>query len=376
MKNTPRPPSRVDIELGPRSYAIHIGTGLIKNAGQHLESLITNRHIVIIADEAIAQTYLPPLVEALAKSASKIDDLTVPSGESSKSLARFEQVLENLLSLNIDRKVLLIALGGGVIGDLSGYVAASLFRGVDFIQVPTTLLAQVDSSVGGKTGINAKAGKNLIGAFHQPKAVLADTDTLSTLPIRELKAGYAEIAKYGLLGDAAFFDWLDQEQQNILQLNPTPLTQAIEHCCRAKAAIVAADETESGQRALLNLGHTFGHAYEAEAGYDGSVLHGEAIAAGITDAYRLGVRLGTASIDDLERVKAHFSQADLPTHRAMLSSRLAKVATSRLITHMQKDKKVASGQIVFIVPHGIGDAKVEKSVDIDLVRDVMENQEI
>ena len=292
---------------------------------------------------------MPRLGDALDAHALKIDHVTVPSGEASKSIAMFGQVMEDVLALNVDRRVMLVALGGGVIGDLVGYVAASLLRGVDFIQVPTTLLAQVDSSVGGKTGINAAAGKNLIGAFHQPQAVLADTDTLRTLPMREIRAGYAEVAKYGLLGDADFFEWLDQQQDEILNLDDHALVEAIRRCCLAKAQIVAEDEKEAGRRALLNLGHTFGHAYEAEAGYDGTVLHGEAVAAGMADAYRLGMRLGTASQDDLDRVKSHLTRAGLPVNRAMLSNRLGDVDVNRLMIHMQKDKKVSSGR-VFIVP--------------------------
>lgn len=366
---------RVDVDLGNRTYPIHIGPGLIEHADEYLSSIIADRHIVIIADEAVTETHLPRLQSAFAGHVDRLDHVVVPRGEASKSIAVFGQVMEEVLSLNIDRHVLLVALGGGVIGDLVGFVAASLLRGVDFVQIPTTLLAQVDSSVGGKTGINAAAGKNLIGAFHQPLAVLADIDTLKTLPMRELKAGYAEVAKYGLLGDADFFEWLEAEQDNILKLNDAALVETICRCCQAKADIVAEDEKEAGRRALLNLGHTFGHAYEAEAGYDGSVLHGEAVAAGMTDAYRLGMRLGSASQEDLDRVKAHLTRAGLPTSRAMLSNKLGEVAVSTLMTHMQKDKKVTSGQIVFIVPHGIGNAKVDKSVDSDLARDVMEKQE-
>lgn len=367
--------ARVDVDLGNRTYPIHIGPGVIEKADEYINSIIKDRHVVIVADVSVTETHLPRLTQAINGQVARLDHVTVPSGEASKAVAVFGQVMEEILSLNVDRKVLLVALGGGVIGDLVGFVAASLLRGVDFIQVPTTLLAQVDSSVGGKTGINAKAGKNLIGAFHQPQAVLADTDTLKTLPIRELRAGYAEVAKYGLLGDADFFDWLEAKQNNILQRDDEALVEAIKRCCQAKATIVAEDEKEAGRRALLNLGHTFGHAYEAEAGYDGTVLHGEAVAAGMTDAYRLGIRLGTSDQKDLDRVKAHLTRAGLPISRAMLSNRLGEVSVDSLMRHMQKDKKVTSGQIVFIVPHGIGHANVNKSVNADLARDVMETQE-
>ncbi len=367
--------NRVDVNLGTRTYPIHIGPGLIDDAATYIGPLVADRHLVIIADNAVKNTHLERLKKSLADSPSKLDTILVPSGEKSKSMATFSDVMEKVLALNVDRKVMLIALGGGVIGDLVGFVAASLLRGVAFIQVPTTLLAQVDSSVGGKTGINAKAGKNLIGAFHQPQAVLADTNSLATLPIRELRAGYAEVAKYGLLGDAEFFDWLDHHQDQLLTLDQATLVEAVARCCQAKADIVAEDEKEAGRRALLNLGHTFGHAYEAEAGYDGTVLHGEAVSAGMTDAYRLGVRLGTANQDDLDRVKTHLNNAGLPTSRAMLSNRMGDVDVNRLMTHMQKDKKVAAGQIVFIVPHGIGNAQVDTSVDAALAYDVMETQE-
>jgi 3-dehydroquinate synthase len=376
-KNTPQKATSVcvDVDLGDRRYPIHIGPGLIDQASLYIGDLISGCHVIIIADQSISETCLPRLKHAFGTHPSHLDDITVSSGEASKSMGVFGPLMEDILALNVDRKVVLVALGGGVIGDLAGFAAASLLRGVDYIQVPTTLLAQVDSSVGGKTGINAKAGKNLIGAFHQPQAVLADTDTLKTLPVRELRAGYAEVVKYGLLGDADFFNWLEEMQESILNLEDDPLAEAVARCCRAKAAIVAEDEKEAGRRALLNLGHTFGHAYEAEAGYDGTVLHGEAIAAGMTDAYRLAVRLGTASDDDLDRVKSHLMRAGLPVSRGMLSNRLGEADPDRLMDHMQKDKKTSGGKIVFIVPHGIGDARVDRTVDSRLVREVMETQD-
>ncbi|MCE2517808.1 MAG: 3-dehydroquinate synthase [Alphaproteobacteria bacterium] len=364
----------VTVDLGERTYPIHIGPGLLRQADHYIGPLVDGRHLVVIADQAVAGSHMTTLTASLSGLAARLDTITVASGEASKSIACFGQVMEQVLALNVDRKVMLIALGGGVIGDLVGYVAASLLRGVDFIQVPTTLLAQVDSSVGGKTGINARAGKNLIGAFHQPQAVLADTDTLATLPPREIRAGYAEVAKYGLLGDAEFFDWLDTNQGRILALDNAALTETVARCCLAKARIVAEDEKEGGRRALLNLGHTFGHAYEAEANYDGSVLHGEAVAAGMVDAYRLGVRLGTATQAELERVIDHLRRAGLPTTRAMLSNLLGEVSAEVLMRHMQKDKKVSDGAIVFIVPHGIGDARVDRDVDPAQAKAVLEAQ--
>ena len=379
ISNNPDPSHKdpyqcVDVALGARGYPIHIGPGLLRQADHLLADLIADRHLVIVADQALAETYLPVLIKSLENTAQKVDALTVAGGEGSKSITCFGQVMEDVLALNVDRKVMLVAFGGGVIGDLVGFVAASLLRGVDFIQIPTTLLAQVDSSVGGKTGINAKAGKNLIGAFHQPLAVLADLDVLKTLPIRELRAGYAEVVKYGLLGDADFFNWLEDHQDDVLGLDDHALVDCVATCCRAKAKIVAEDEREGGKRALLNLGHTFGHAYEAEAGYDGSVLHGEAVAAGMVDAYRLAVLLKQATADDLAKVTAHLLRAKLPIKRSMLSNKLGQADASEIMRHMQKDKKVSAGMIVFIIPHGIGDARVDKTVDPAIALDVIQHQ--
>lgn len=362
----------VEVSLGNRSYPIHIGPDLIPHADALLAGMATGRHLVVIADAALTETHLPGLMDALGRIANRLDAVTVPSGEASKSLNEYSRLMESLLALGVDRNVLLVALGGGVIGDLAGFAAASLLRGVDFIQIPTTLLAQIDSSVGGKTGINAAAGKNLIGAFHQPRAVLADTASLATLPLREMRAGYAEMVKYGLLGDVEFFTWLEDNGDAVLRLDPDAVIPAVARCCRAKALIVEEDERESGRRALLNLGHTFGHAYEAEAGYDGSVLHGEAVAAGMVDAFRLGCRLGTCSRNDLDRVEAHLSAAGLPTHRSQLSNRLGEADPARLRDHMKKDKKASGGNIVLILPHGIGDARVDKTVDPAHVLAVLE----
>jgi 3-dehydroquinate synthase len=369
------PYQMVDVDLGERSYPIYIGAGLLAHGDEFIGDLVKDRHAIIVTDYAVAGSHFVSLKGSLEGIAERLDAITMPGGEPSKSVVCFDALIEQILTLNIDRDVILIALGGGVIGDLTGYVAASLLRGVDFIQVPTTLMAQVDSSVGGKTGINAKAGKNLIGAFHQPRAVLADMSTLSTLPIREIRAGYAEIVKYGLLGDAKLFDWLDQNQDLILQLNPVVLTETVKRCCLAKAQIVAEDERESGKRALLNLGHTFAHAYEVEANYDGSVLHGEAVAAGIVDAYRLAVRLGYVDEEQLLQIKIHLSRAGLPTNRTMLSNLLGGVSADVLIGHMQKDKKARNGAMTFIVPHGIGDARVDCNVDIAHIKAVLEAQD-
>ncbi len=363
---------QVSVDLGDRQYPIHIGAGLLTDAHKLISDHVKGRHVIIISDVAVIETHGKTLAGSLEGVTGRLDHLSLAGGEGAKSLAGYSSLMEDLLALGVDRNTVIVALGGGVIGDLAGFVAASLLRGVDFIQVPTTLLAQVDSSVGGKTGINARAGKNLIGAFHQPRAVLADTGTLKTLPSREFRSGYAEVVKYGLLGDIDFFAWLEDNGAQVLAGDDEALDKAIAHCCRAKAAIVAADEYENGARALLNLGHTFGHAYEAEAGYDGSVLHGEAIAAGMMDAFRLAFRLGHVGSEDLDRVKAHFTAMELPLSRQQLSNRLGEVESDRLISHMKKDKKASAGNIVLIVPHGIGDARVDRGVSEADVRAVLD----
>jgi 3-dehydroquinate synthase len=265
---------------------------------------------------------------------------------------------------------LLIAFGGGVVGDLAGFAAASLLRGVDFVQIPTSLLAQVDSSVGGKTGVNAASGKNLIGAFYQPKAVLADTSLLASLPDRELRAGYAEMVKYGLLGDVAFFNWLDVNSSAVLALEPAAIIRAIHISCSAKARIVEADEREAGKRALLNLGHTFAHAFEAEAGYNGSLLHGEAVAAGMGLAFDLSVDLGFCAPDDAAKCKAHLRAVGLPAGQADLAA--GNAAPSKLIAHMKHDKKMRDGRMYFILVNAIGDAFVSGDVPPDAVETLLQ----
>ena len=354
-------PEQITIDLGARSYAIHIGQGLLAQAHDHLASIIKGRQVVIIADEAPAQHWLEPLETSL-KTSAPCTSITIKGGESAKSLANYSALVEKILDLGISRDTILIALGGGVIGDLVGFCAASLLRGLDFIQIPTTFLAQVDSAVGGKTGINAKAGKNLIGAFHQPKAVLIDLDCLETLPLREMRAGYAEVVKYGLLGDETFFAWLEQHGADVLQKNQKPLITAIRHCCQAKAAIVAADETESGKRALLNLGHTFAHAFETEAGYAGDLLHGEAVAAGLGHAFALSHRLGFIDTEACQRLAAHLRQAALPTWRSDLPKKIAHADSARLINHMQKDKKTRANRLVLVLVRAIGDAFIAKDI--------------
>ncbi len=294
------------VGLDRRAYDITIGNGLIANAHDVLGDIVAGRQVVIVSDSNVAPLHLDNLTTSLERVCRRCDSLIVPAGEASKSMAVLAKLLDDILALGVDRGLVLIALGGGVIGDLAGFAAASLLRGVDYIQVPTSLLAQVDSSVGGKTGVNAAKGKNLIGAFYQPRAVLADTGVLASLPSRELHAGYAEIVKYGLLGDAEFFGWLETNSRAVLALEEEALRHAIKTSCAAKAAIVEADEREAGQRALLNLGHTFAHAFEAEAHYDGRLLHGEAVAAGMGVAFELSARLGYCPEDDVARCKAHY----------------------------------------------------------------------
>ena len=352
---------QITIDLDTRSYTIHIGQGFLAYAHDHLAPIIKGRQVVIIADKTPAQHWLEPL-ETSIKTIAPCHSITIKGGEGAKSLANYSALMEEILGLGITRDTILIALGGGVIGDLVGFCAASLLRGLDFIQIPTTFLAQVDSAVGGKTGINAKAGKNLIGAFHQPKAVLIDLDCLETLSLREMRAGYAEVVKYGLLGDAKFFTWLEQNGADVLQKNQKPLITAIRHCCQAKAAIVAADETESGKRALLNLGHTFAHAFEAEAGYAGDLLHGEAVAAGLGHAFALSHRLGFIDAQDCQRLAAHLRQAALPTWRSDLPKKIAHADSARLISHMQKDKKARANRLVLVLVRAIGDAFIAKDI--------------
>jgi 3-dehydroquinate synthase len=289
----------------------------------------------------------------------------VPAGEGSKSYATFEKVCEAIIAARVERNDLIVALGGGVIGDLAGFAASCARRGLDFVQVPTTLLAQVDSSVGGKTGINSRQGKNLIGAFHQPALVIADTALLDTLPKREFRAGYAEVAKYGLLGDAAFFAWLEKNWQDVFAGGPAR-EHAIAVCCRAKAGIVARDERETGERALLNLGHTFGHALEAGCGFSSRLLHGEAVALGIALAFEFSAKKGLIAASDAARASTHLAAVGLPTHLTDVSGGIPTVDV--LMDLIAQDKKVRRGSLTFILVRGIGQAFIEKNVDATEVR--------
>ena len=348
------------VELGARSYDILVGEGLLAGAGRHLAPLMGQRRALIVTDDKVADLHLASLERALDDAGLAYDAVVVPAGETTKDFAHLEQLLERLLDMNVERGTILLALGGGVIGDLTGFAAAVLLRGLDFVQIPTTLLAQVDSSVGGKTGINTRHGKNLVGAFHQPRLVLADTETLSTLPRREFLAGYAEVVKYGLINDAEFFTWLEGHGTGVIEGDAAARRHVVLTSCAAKAAIVAADERETGLRALLNLGHTFGHALEAETGYSGELLHGEAVAVGLVMAFELSARLNLCPAEDAARVRRHLATVGLPTGLEALGGRAWD--TQRLAQHMRRDKKVRDGRVTFVLVRGIGQAFLAENV--------------
>ena len=349
------PATTVTVPLGARRYDVVIGPGLLEDAGARIADVLGPRRAIVVADAALEAT---PHVDRL-RTGLDAPVLTVAPGEGSKSLARYAALMEDLLALRPDRATAIVALGGGVVGDLAGFAAATLLRGVPYVQVPTTLLAQVDSAVGGKTGINSAHGKNLVGAFHQPALVLADLATLATLPARERRAGYAEVVKYGLLGDADFFAWLEAEGARALAGDLDALAHVVATSVRAKAAIVAADEEErSGTRALLNLGHTFAHAYEALTGMGADLRHGEAVALGLVDAFRLSARLGLCAGEDAERVAAHLAAQGLPTRRG----EVAALDPDAIVAAMRGDKKVADGRLTFSLVRGIGRAFVHREV--------------
>jgi 3-dehydroquinate synthase len=321
--------------------------------------------VAIVTDSAVARLHLATVEKSLSAAGVISTSIEVPPGEASKNYATFEKVCEALIAARIERGDLVIALGGGVIGDLAGFAAAAVRRGLDYVQMPTTLLAQVDSSVGGKTGIDSPQGKNLIGAFHQPVLVIADTALLDTLPKREFAAGYAEVVKYGLLGDAGFFSWLEANWQDVFS-GGAGREHAIAICCRAKAAIVARDEREMGERALLNLGHTFGHAFEAAAGFSTKLLHGEAIGLGMTLAFEFSAKRGLIDTASVARVKKHLAAIGLPTAIRDLQGLLPDI--DQLMTLISQDKKVKRGKLTFILVRGIGQAFVERDVDPAAVR--------
>ncbi|MDF1722319.1 MAG: 3-dehydroquinate synthase [Minwuia sp.] len=350
----------VTVALADRSYDILIGTGLLERAGAHVAALLRRPRLAVVTDEHVAAAQLPAFLAACKQEGIACETLILPPGEATKNFTQLERLSRWLIGQQVGRDDMVVALGGGVIGDLTGFAAAILRRGTGFIQVPTTLLAQVDSSVGGKTAINTPEGKNLIGAFHQPALVLADTDTLDTLPPREVLAGYAEIVKYGLLGDRPFFEWLEQHGEKVIAGDDAARAEAVARSCQAKADIVAADERENDQRALLNLGHTFGHALEAEGGYDGRLLHGEAVAIGMVQALEFSVRLGLCPGQDAVRARRHLARVGLPVDPA--DRGLGDVPADRLVAHMAQDKKVRDGRLTFVLARGIGDAFITRDV--------------
>lgn len=353
---------RVDLSAtgNAASYDIYVGAGLLARAGDYIASLLARPKVAIVTDETVAGLHLDALKASLGQNGITVSSLSLPAGEGSKSFAMLEKLTDWLLAEKIERDDIIIALGGGVIGDLTGFAAAILRRGVSFVQIPTTLLAQVDSSVGGKTAINAASGKNLIGAFHQPRLVLADTDVLNTLPQRDFLAGYAEVIKYAALGDADFFDWLESNLDGLLARDTALLQEAVARSCSAKAAIVAADEKEKGQRALLNLGHTFGHAYEALTGYGQDLLHGEGVALGMVMAYELSASLDLCPPEDAARLRRHIAAAGLPVDSFAIAGAPFDVAA--LTEAMAQDKKVRQGVMTFILVTGLGKAFISNDV--------------
>ncbi len=357
--------TNVHVALGNRAYDIIIGRGVLASLGERVAALRPGARCAIVTDETVARHHLEAAEASFAKSGIGHSHVIVPGGEGSKSYSVFEAICEQLIEARIERGDLLVALGGGVIGDLAGFAASAIRRGLDFVQVPTTLLAQVDSSVGGKTGINSRHGKNLVGAFHQPVLVLADTAVLDTLSARQMRAGYAEVAKYGLIGDAAFFVWLEQNWQEIFSGGPAR-EYAVMKSCQMKADVVARDERESGDRALLNLGHTFGHALEAAAGFSDRLLHGEAIAIGMTLAFAYSARRGLLPVAEAERVQHHLAAVGLPTRIADIPGVLPDA--DRFMELIAQDKKVKRGRLTFILARGIGRSFIAPEIEPDDVR--------
>ena len=352
--------------LDGRGYTVAIGPGLIGEAGERLSGHLPRRRTAIVTDETVASLHAGPLKASLERAGIAASLIVLAPGEETKSWAGLADLSDRLLALGLDRGDVIVALGGGVVGDLAGFAAAIYKRGVDFIQVPTTLLAQVDSSVGGKTAIDTPRGKNLIGAFHQPRAVLADLSALATLPAREMRCGYAEVIKYGLLGDPAFFDWLEVNGPRVVAGDPDALMHAVARSVEMKAEIVAEDEKEAGRRALLNLGHTFGHALEAETGFGDALKHGEAVAIGMAMAFRFSAALDLCSGQDAVRAERAIAAVGLATDARSLPG--WPHAADRLIAHMAQDKKAEGGRLTFILARAIGDAVVVKDVEVDRLR--------
>ena len=362
----PPPVHRVPVDLPGRAYSIEIGAGLLDEAGTRIAALAPGAACAIVTDDNVARHHLPTLEASLARADIRQASIVVRPGEASKSYAVFERVCDAIIGAKLERGDLVLALGGGVVGDLAGFAAASVRRGMRLVQIPTSLLAQVDSSVGGKTGINSSFGKNLIGAFHQPSLVLADAGVLATLPAREFAAGYAEIVKWALIGDATFFAWLDAHRAEVFDGGPAR-AEAVAKACAGKAGVVMRDEREHGERALLNLGHTFGHAFERLTGYDGArLVHGEGVAVGLACAFRFSHGLGLCASADVARVEAHLVAAGLPTRIADIPG--FDATADAILDAMAQDKKVERGALTFILVRGIGQAFVAKSIATDEVQ--------
>ncbi|RME15651.1 MAG: 3-dehydroquinate synthase [Alphaproteobacteria bacterium] len=361
----------VRVELGARAYDVRIGRGLIGRAGAEIAPLLPRPRVAIVTEERVAGLHLAALKAGLAEAGIESEALVLPPGEGTKSWTHLEETVEWLLERKVERRDVVIAFGGGVIGDLAGFAAAILRRGVRFVQIPTTLLAQVDSSVGGKTGINSPHGKNLVGAFHQPSLVLADIDVLETLAPRDFLSGYGEVVKYGGLGSLAFFEWLEKNGPALAAGDAALRQEAVRRSVEMKAGIVARDETEAGERALLNLGHTFGHALEAATGYSSRLLHGEGVAIGCALAFETSARMGLMSQEEPSRFRAHLAAMGMKRDLSELRDHLP--GAEGLMALMAQDKKVEAGRVRFVLARGIGAAFVAENVDLDLVRAVLED---
>jgi 3-dehydroquinate synthase len=361
----------VSVSLGERSYDIHIGSGVLQNSGKIIADLAENSGtaLPIVTDENVAKLHYNALADSLTGYGFSPTPIILPPGEQTKSFSHLEKLLERLLALEIERGGMIVAFGGGVIGDLTGFAAGILKRGVAFAQIPTTLLAQVDSSVGGKTAIDTKHGKNLVGVFHQPRVVIADISALKTLPARELLSGYAEVAKYGLLGDAEFFHWLEEHAEQALAGDEAAITRSVVHSCKMKASIVTRDERDTGDRALLNLGHTFAHALEAALGYSESISHGEAVALGCVLAFKLSANLGHCTAQDTARVERHLATVGFKTRISQING--LRPTANELLSHIRHDKKTRDGRMTFVLAKGIGKAFVTRDVEEDMVKGLL-----
>ena len=362
---------KINVKLGNRSYQIYIGENLIANVSKYIQPFLNQSRIIVVTDSNVSKIWLPVLEKSFKSDGIVVQKIILPAGESTKTFDHLRSLIHKIFEYGVDRKTIIIALGGGVIGDLTGFAASIILRGLKFIQIPTTLLAQVDSSVGGKTAINTEFGKNLLGSFYQPYMVLADTCTLKTLPKRELIAGYAEVVKYAIIQDIDFFSWCEENASDIINQNPIAQKIAILKSCDIKAKIVAHDELELGNRAILNLGHTFGHAFEAEIGYNSMLLHGEAVAIGIIAAFKLSTSIGLCELQETIRIENHFKKVGLPINLADLQN--TDWTARKIIARMMKDKKMLDGKMIFILGRKIGDTFISNDVSLDKLRTFLNN---